>query len=53
MVNSLRTATPVEVVPLPRADLEWALAQDARMAAQVANFVGSASQHDLQAVLAP
>jgi hypothetical protein len=51
--NSLRTATPVEVVPLPRADLEWALAQDARMAQQVAQFVGSASHHDLQAVLAP
>ena len=52
-LRSLRTATPVEVVPLPRADLEWALAQDAHMAQQVARFVTSASHHDLQAVLAP
>jgi len=48
----LRTATPVEVIPLQREDLEFALGQDVKMAQEVARFVTAESHHDLQAVLA-
>ncbi len=50
---SLRAATPVEVIPLPREDLAFALMQDKRIATEVARFVSVKSARDLQALNAP